>query len=83
MYRTEFKLRNGAAVAIRDEPVADNFAECPGWARALLDHRLASLDRGDGLTSEQMADQMRVWREERRRAKEVVPDDEPKEPSAC
>lgn len=46
--------------------IPDDFATCPPEVRAVLDARLASLDRGEGLTTDQLREQLRAWKEERR-----------------
>ncbi|MGE5505027.1 MAG: hypothetical protein ACM31L_11445 [Actinomycetota bacterium] len=62
-----FVVRGDAAVAKNTD---DSFAACPDWARNELDRRLASLQRGEGLTTDELATRMRVWREQRRRDSE-------------
>ncbi|WP_448188645.1 hypothetical protein [Azospirillum sp. sgz301742] len=80
MYIAGVNVLNGVAVADRDEPETDNFAECPDWARAELDRRIESLDRDKGLTTQQVAQSMRAWREERRRIREAAQQRETKGP---
>ena len=50
-------------------PVPDSFATCPDDVRAILDGRLAALNRGEGLTTDELTERLRERR--RRRGKPV------------